>query len=250
MALDESTDTLLKNIAAMGGPALNELPVDECRNVFLGLVQNLQGDVLPIHESEDREISGPNGAIPIRIYTPSDSQGKSKGVLVLFHGGGWVIGDLETHDNMCRYYANEADVVVVAVDNVGNALGTVTPAAETLERVVPPPVVLSVVAGVEPGSANFDWGAPSPLGLALVFVMFGSLAAVLATVFAVVSPAIVGGVLILGVILFAAAAGPIRPNASIPAARTFRSSCLSFPMRPGTEARPNLLNACAAASLT
>jgi acetyl esterase len=116
MALDESTDTLLKNIAAQGGPALHEMPVDACRSVFLGLVQNLQGDVLPIHASEDREISGPNGAIPIRIYTPNDSKGKTKGVLMLFHGGGWVIGDLETHDNMCRYYANEADVVVVAVD--------------------------------------------------------------------------------------------------------------------------------------
>jgi len=114
MALDQSTDTLLKNIAAQGGPALHEMPVETCREVFLGLVQNLQGDVLSIHDSEDREISGPNGSIPIRIYKPNASQGK--GILVLFHGGGWVIGDLDTHDNMCRYYANEADVIVVAVD--------------------------------------------------------------------------------------------------------------------------------------
>ncbi|MFT4581822.1 MAG: acetyl esterase [Gammaproteobacteria bacterium] len=116
MALDESTDTLLKNIAAQGGPALNEMPVDTCRNVFVGLVQSLQGDVLPIHDSEDREIPGPNGSIALRIYTPRGLGGKNIPVLMFFHGGGWVIGDLETHDNMCRYYANEADVIVVAVD--------------------------------------------------------------------------------------------------------------------------------------
>ena len=105
MALDASTDTLLKNIAAQGGPALNEMPVDECRNVFVELVQSLQGDVLPIHDSDDREIAGPNGSIPLRIYTPRGLGGKKIPVLMLFHGGGWVIGDLETHDNMCRYYA-------------------------------------------------------------------------------------------------------------------------------------------------
>ena len=115
MALDQSTDTLLKNIAAQDGPALNEMPVDTCRDVFHGLVQNLQGEVLSIHGSEDREISGPNGPVPIRIYSPRDTAGESLPALVLFHGGGWVIGDLETHDNMCRYFANEADVIVVAV---------------------------------------------------------------------------------------------------------------------------------------
>jgi len=116
MPLDESTDTLLKNIAAQGGPALHEMSVDTCRKVFLQLVQNLQGDVISIHQSTDQEIPGPDGPIPIRIYTPREVGGEKLPVLVLFHGGGWVIGDLETHDNMCRYFANESDVVVVAVD--------------------------------------------------------------------------------------------------------------------------------------
>jgi acetyl esterase len=116
MALDQSTDTLLKNIAAQGGPALHEMPVDTCRSVFLQLVQNLQGETLPIHDSSDREIPGPDGSIPIRIYTPRNLEGGRLPVLVLYHGGGWVIGDLESHDNMCRYFANEADVIVVAVD--------------------------------------------------------------------------------------------------------------------------------------
>ncbi|MFP6682613.1 MAG: alpha/beta hydrolase, partial [Gammaproteobacteria bacterium] len=116
MALDQSTDTLLKNIAAQGGPALHEMQVDTCRSVFLQLVQNLQGDTLPIYDSSDREIPGPGGSIPIRVYTPRKLEGGRLPVLVLYHGGGWVIGDLESHDNMCRYFANEADIIVVAVD--------------------------------------------------------------------------------------------------------------------------------------
>lgn len=116
MSLDASTDALLKGIAAQNGPALHEMPVDTCRQVFGQLVQNLQGEVLPIHHAEDREISGPNGPIKVRIYTPRDTGGAKLPVLVQFHGGGWVIGDLDTHDNMCRFFANEADVIVVAVD--------------------------------------------------------------------------------------------------------------------------------------
>ena len=92
------------------------MPVATCREVFGQLVQNLQGDVLSIHHSEDREIDGPNGSIKLRIFTPRDTGDTKLPVLVQFHGGGWVIGDLDTHDNMCRYFANESDVIVVAVD--------------------------------------------------------------------------------------------------------------------------------------
>jgi acetyl esterase len=116
MPLDASTDTLLKNIAAQGGPAFHEMEVADCRAAFMGLVQMTQGEVAPIHNSEDRSIPGPGGDIPLRIYTPRDTGGAPLPVLVLYHGGGWVIGDLETHDNMCRHFANKADMVVVSVD--------------------------------------------------------------------------------------------------------------------------------------
>lgn len=114
--LDASTAALLKNIAEQGGPALHEMPVDVCRKVFTELVTMLQGDVLPIHKSENIEIPGPGGVIPARVYTPRETGGEKLPVLVLFHGGGWVIGDLETHDNMCRYFANNADIAVISID--------------------------------------------------------------------------------------------------------------------------------------
>ncbi|MBT4206296.1 MAG: alpha/beta hydrolase [Proteobacteria bacterium] len=116
MSLDQSTDALLKNIAAGGGPALHEMPYETCRSVFLQLVQNLQGETLPIHSSVDKSVAGPNGEIPIRVYTPRAIGDEKLPVVVLYHGGGWVIGDLESHDNQCRYLANEADSIVVAVD--------------------------------------------------------------------------------------------------------------------------------------
>ena len=116
MPLDVTTDAFLKDLAAQGGPAFHEMAVDTCRAMLMQLVQATQGDMLPIHRSEDRTIPGPAGEIPVRIYTPREASGEQLPVLVQYHGGGWVIGDLDTHDNMCRHFANEAEVVVVAID--------------------------------------------------------------------------------------------------------------------------------------
>ncbi len=63
---------------------------------------------------EDRKIPGPAGSIPVRIYTPA-----GKGpfpVLVYYHGGGFVIGDLDSHDGVCRSLTNGAGCVTVSVD--------------------------------------------------------------------------------------------------------------------------------------
>ncbi len=116
MALDQTTAALLKGMAEQGGKPFHEMDVETCRSIFKGVVAQLQGDILPIHKSEDRTIDGPGGPISIRIFTPRDSGGEKLPILMQFHGGGWVIGDLDTHDNMCRYFANNADVIVVAVD--------------------------------------------------------------------------------------------------------------------------------------
>jgi acetyl esterase len=65
----------------------------------------------------DLTAHGPLGAIPLRLYRPIGSTGQSPlPVLVYFHGGGWVIGDLDTHDTLCRQLANAAGCAVVAVD--------------------------------------------------------------------------------------------------------------------------------------
>ncbi len=63
---------------------------------------------------ESRTVPGPDGEIPVRVYRPSNDPGLP--IVVYFHGGGWVIGSLETHDNSCRALANAVEAVVVSVD--------------------------------------------------------------------------------------------------------------------------------------
>jgi acetyl esterase len=74
----------------------------------------LQGSPAPVARIEEMTIPGPAGEIPLRVYWPEEN-----GVLpvvVYYHGGGWVIGDLDTSDSLCRLLANGASAVVVSVD--------------------------------------------------------------------------------------------------------------------------------------
>jgi len=67
-----------------------------------------------VYDVSDQQIPGPVGDIPIRIYKPSAQTNLP--ILVYYHGGGWVIGDLETHDSVCRNLCHQAGVIVVSVD--------------------------------------------------------------------------------------------------------------------------------------
>ncbi|KAA5835959.1 alpha/beta hydrolase [Saccharopolyspora hirsuta] len=63
----------------------------------------------------DRQIPTANGELAARLYRPRELTGTSP-LLVFFHGGGWVIGDLDTHDDLCRFLAKHAGVRVLSVD--------------------------------------------------------------------------------------------------------------------------------------
>ena len=68
----------------------------------------------PVAHIEDRTIPGPAGELLVRVYRPESAD--LLPALVYFHGGGWVIGDIESHDPICRTLANSANCVVVSVD--------------------------------------------------------------------------------------------------------------------------------------
>lgn len=72
--------------------------------------------VYPEMPSHDRVIDGPGGALPVRIYRPADVSTTAAPVVVFFHGGGFVAGDLDTHDGTARMHAVDAGAVVVSVD--------------------------------------------------------------------------------------------------------------------------------------
>jgi acetyl esterase len=113
MALDPQARAVLDQMAATGGPPINELSVNDARQASAALAA-MQDLPEPVGSVEDRTLLGPGGAIPVRIYVPF-----GKGpfpVLIYFHGGGWVIGDLESSDGLCRILTNAAGCIVVSVD--------------------------------------------------------------------------------------------------------------------------------------
>ncbi len=113
MALHPQVRALLDQMASDSLPPLNALPVAAARQAA-EVLGSMHGAPEPVADVDNRTIRGPTGAIPIRIYTPSGNAPFP--VLVFFHGGGWVIGNLDTHDGVCRSLANAARCVVVSVD--------------------------------------------------------------------------------------------------------------------------------------
>jgi acetyl esterase len=113
MALDPQARMLLDQIAGMGMPPLDSLPVPQARESVTTLA-TMSGEPEPVARVENRAVPGPAGDIPVRVYTPAGSGPFP--VLVFFHGGGWVICNLDTHDGICRKLTNAAGCVVVSVD--------------------------------------------------------------------------------------------------------------------------------------
>jgi len=113
MPLDPQTKAYLDQMAALNMPPLSALPPEVIRQgIALQYADMPAGE--PVARVENRTIPGPAGEIPVRIYTP-EGEGPFP-ILVFFHGGGWVICTLDTHDAPCRSLANGAGCVVVSID--------------------------------------------------------------------------------------------------------------------------------------
>ena len=113
MPINPETRAFIDSIAQMGLPPLNKLEPAQARERN-GLAASFSHEKEPLAQVEDRTIKGPVGEIPIRIYRPAASA--ELPILMYFHGGGWVIGDLELEDSICRTLAKQADCMVVSVD--------------------------------------------------------------------------------------------------------------------------------------
>ena len=113
MPLDPQAQAFLAQLAAMGAPPLEQLPVDQVRAIYRQLFGG-SGEPEAVGNVVDRTIAGPGGPIPLRIYTPNGSGPFP--VLVHLHGGGWVVGDLAAYDPICRKLTNAAECAVVSVD--------------------------------------------------------------------------------------------------------------------------------------
>ncbi|MCP5178549.1 MAG: alpha/beta hydrolase [Pseudomonadales bacterium] len=113
MPLAAEYEAMFQQLASQpAAPALSELPPAGGREMYR-MMRPVEPD-LAIGSVENCTIAGRQGDIPLRIYTPA-GEGK-RPVVVFYHGGGWVIGDLETADAACRDMANGLGAVVVSVD--------------------------------------------------------------------------------------------------------------------------------------
>ena len=113
MALAPEYQAMFDQLAENGpAPGISDLPVPDGRNVYRTM--RSVNPELPVHKIEDLNIDGPLGEIPVRVYHPAGDG--PFGVLVYFHGGGWVIGDIDTADSVCRELSTLASLVVVSVD--------------------------------------------------------------------------------------------------------------------------------------
>ncbi|MBN9098485.1 MAG: alpha/beta hydrolase [Pseudonocardia sp.] len=114
--LDPQFRTVLDTLTAAAAVPLVRGTAAENRGHYRQLSLSRRGPGFvpePVAEVRDTTVDGPGGPIPVRVYAPEHDRGRA---VTYLHGGGWVLGDLDTHDPVCRRVANAVGAVVVAVD--------------------------------------------------------------------------------------------------------------------------------------
>jgi acetyl esterase len=112
--LDPEVRALRELIRLEGAPRIETMSVEQARIIRAAAFKKLAGPPIALRRVEELRIPGAAGAIPVRAY--ASGVGGMRTGLVYFHGGGYVIGDLDTHDVLCRALAEDSGAVVIAVD--------------------------------------------------------------------------------------------------------------------------------------
>jgi acetyl esterase len=117
MQLDPQARAVLERLARANIPAYSEIGAVAARALYRETRGALSLPPPEVARIENRSASGPAGDIPVRLYRPLGTLDEEKlPVVVFFHGGGWTIGDLDTHDVVCRELANAARCAMVSVE--------------------------------------------------------------------------------------------------------------------------------------
>lgn len=116
MALHPQIIDLIRRAEEAGVRATSDMTPDEARAQMETLSKVRDKDRTEVGGVEDRMIAGPGGELPIRIYRPSSTTADPMPALMFFHGGGHVIGSLDTHDLVARNLCVGVNCVVISVD--------------------------------------------------------------------------------------------------------------------------------------
>ena len=115
--LDPQAQALMQLMIDKGVPPVNTLSPSEARASYRSRRAFTQPDAPEVFKTKDQLVSYNGIQVPVRVYHPFSAQSQNAlPALVYLHGGGWTIGDLDTHDVLCRSLCLQADVVVVSVD--------------------------------------------------------------------------------------------------------------------------------------
>ncbi|MDP1535345.1 MAG: alpha/beta hydrolase, partial [Rubrivivax sp.] len=115
--IDPQARALLDLMIERGVPPIHTLTPEQARRMYLERRSFTQPEPPPVAAVENLQAPGPAGPIALRLYRPVAGPAPAPApVLVYFHGGGWTIGDLDTHDVLCRQLCAASGVAVLAVD--------------------------------------------------------------------------------------------------------------------------------------
>src|SRR5437899_10619924 len=118
VTLDPDADAVYKAFQEAGRPAYETLTAPEAREYYRNARAVVNPDPPALESNKPLSIPAPHGTNAARIHTPKTLR-KNNGLapcLVFFHGGGWVIGDLDTHEVVCQKLAHEGELIVISVD--------------------------------------------------------------------------------------------------------------------------------------
>lgn len=116
MEPDAQTRVLLEGMAASGAPPLYEMAVNDARAALKALTLSVDAPFTDVAEVDERDIPGADSPVNVRVYRPGAGAGDLSPLLLLCHGGGYALGDLDTHDHVARFLCSRGGVVVVSVD--------------------------------------------------------------------------------------------------------------------------------------
>jgi acetyl esterase len=114
--LSSDAQEVLNVMAASGKPRIETLAPVEAQRQFIANAPVLHGEPEGIRAVRNLVLASPGGEIPLRLYRGTGCPDSGASCLVYFHGGGWVLGNCDTHDTICRWIANLSQGVVVSVD--------------------------------------------------------------------------------------------------------------------------------------
>lgn len=117
MTYDPDVQIILDMIRLANRPSFDELTPDEARQAYTASRAVLAPEPQAVASVRDLSCPGPHGDIAVRSYRPIGSApDQALPLLVYFHGGGWLLGGLDSHDTTCRHFANAASCAVLSVD--------------------------------------------------------------------------------------------------------------------------------------